>query len=124
MSVFYSDPFAATPRYNSSILTDMLMEQHLQFLYGKIAQHPSIVDAIVLCKTWIRQRHFDEVCKKLLQQKKTIGLSQPSQQHKGYLFSRGLRRQSKKGFLLNLLFFCTIAYARSLTQWRIQGKTK
>lgn len=39
----------------------MLMEQHLQFLYGKIAQHPSLIDAIVLCKTWIHQRHLDEV---------------------------------------------------------------
>ena len=41
----------------------MLMEQHLQFLYGKIAQHPSLIDAIVLCKTWIHQRHLDEVGK-------------------------------------------------------------
>ncbi|XP_028408170.1 nucleolar protein 6-like isoform X2 [Dendronephthya gigantea] len=55
-----ADPVPATPHYNATILTDMLMEKHLHFLYGKLAQHQSLIDAIVLCKIWLRQRHLDE----------------------------------------------------------------
>ncbi|CAB3999175.1 Nucleolar 6 [Paramuricea clavata] len=54
------DPVSATSHYNTSILTDMLMEKHLHFLYGKIAPHQSLIDAIVLCKIWIHQRRLDE----------------------------------------------------------------
>lgn len=59
--IYGLDPVSATPHYNTSVLTDMLMEQHLHFLYGKISQHQSLIDAIVLCKVWLYQRHLHEV---------------------------------------------------------------
>ena len=94
----------------------MLMEQHLQFLYGKIAQHPSIVDAIVLCKTWIRQRHFDEVCKNCCYKEKDSWVVQALDlaATQRIAFPQTFTRTKPKEFSFEFAFFCTIAYARSL----------
>ncbi|XP_046857111.1 nucleolar protein 6-like isoform X2 [Xenia sp. Carnegie-2017] len=50
----------STPHYNAAILADMLMEQHLQFLHGKITKHQAFCDAVILCKIWLHQRHLDK----------------------------------------------------------------
>ena len=51
----------ATPRYNATILSDILMEHHLELLYEGVygASRKSIdnaPDATLLLKTWLRQR--------------------------------------------------------------------
>ena len=52
----FLDPVSPTPHYNATILTDMLMKRQLHFLYGKLPQHQSLIDANVLCKIWLRRR--------------------------------------------------------------------
>jgi len=47
-----------TPHYNSSILTDILHESHLQVIFTAINECPSMKEAICLFKLWLKQRSF------------------------------------------------------------------
>ncbi|CAM9481846.1 unnamed protein product [Lampetra planeri] len=45
-----------TPHYNASVLSDLLMEPHLHFLFGVAAESPALRDAAALLRVWLRQR--------------------------------------------------------------------
>ena len=50
----------ATPRYNAAILTDILMQHHLEYMHNLgIGTNDAIISAIALIKTWLRQRGMD-----------------------------------------------------------------
>lgn len=50
----------ATPRYNSSILFDMIIEQSSQYIKTVIGDSSGIRDGIILLKVWARQRYLDQ----------------------------------------------------------------
>ena len=50
-----------TPHYNSSILSDMLHESHLQVIYTAMNECPGMKEAICLFKLWLKQRSFKGV---------------------------------------------------------------
>lgn len=50
-----------SPQYNASVLSDMRMVANTEFLVEKLANAPSLVEAIMLLKVWLRRRHLDRV---------------------------------------------------------------
>ncbi|XP_031399532.1 nucleolar protein 6 isoform X2 [Punica granatum] len=48
--------FQASPRYNSSILEDMFMEENVEFVNRTFREWKSLRDALILLKAWARQR--------------------------------------------------------------------
>ncbi|KAK3732920.1 hypothetical protein QZH41_012680 [Actinostola sp. cb2023] len=50
----------ATPHYNSSILSDALMENHLHYLYKTINSCESVQDAVILINVWLQQRELSK----------------------------------------------------------------
>ena len=48
----------STPSYNASVLSDMLLETHLQSIYNAIGICDGMRDAICLFKVWLQQRNF------------------------------------------------------------------
>ena len=77
---FTSDP--PTPHYNTTILIELGgRERHLQTLYSSIQGSTSLVDAVVLCKVWARQRGLDKVCTPTIieyRQLESLSLSTPT----------------------------------------------
>lgn len=53
-----SESTAATPFYNSSLRSDMLMTTYLKLLHSASKSCESFVDACLLGSTWLRQRAF------------------------------------------------------------------
>lgn len=51
-----------TPRYNSSILADMLIEQNCDYVRQVITDVNSVKDAIILLQIWTKHRQLDTVC--------------------------------------------------------------
>ncbi|XP_015283672.1 PREDICTED: nucleolar protein 6 [Gekko japonicus] len=49
-----------TPHYNNSILWDLAMEAHLQFLSGSASDFPGMRDGVALLKVWLRQRELEK----------------------------------------------------------------
>ncbi|XP_069780228.1 nucleolar protein 6 [Narcine bancroftii] len=49
-----------TPHYNNSILLDLMMEQHLNFLFNVATDFPGMKDGIKILKVWLVQREFDK----------------------------------------------------------------
>ncbi|KAM3610678.1 uncharacterized protein V6R79_007135 [Siganus canaliculatus] len=49
-----------TPHYNSSILGDLLLRPHLQFLSAVSSQCPTFSEGVALLKVWLHQRELDE----------------------------------------------------------------
>lgn len=49
-----------TPHYNSSILGDLLLRSHLQFLSAVSSQCPAFAEGVALLKVWLRQRELDQ----------------------------------------------------------------
>jgi len=55
-------PGPATPLYNSALLQELGgRERHLTRLYACLGNSPRMVEAILLCKVWARQREMDRV---------------------------------------------------------------
>ena len=53
-----------TPHYNAALLHEQgAMERHLHDLYAAMQECPAMVDAVVLCKVWVKQRGLDQVGK-------------------------------------------------------------
>ncbi|XP_060711362.1 nucleolar protein 6 [Hemiscyllium ocellatum] len=50
----------ATPHYNNSILVDLVMEQHLHFLFNAAAEFPGMKDGIGIFKVWLQQRALNK----------------------------------------------------------------
>ncbi|XP_048460739.1 nucleolar protein 6 [Rhincodon typus] len=50
----------ATPHYNNSILVDLVMEQHLHFLFNAAAEFPGMKDGIGILKVWLQQRALNK----------------------------------------------------------------
>lgn len=52
----------ATPHYNQSILQDMFFRDHLEAIHAWTtgSHSSSFVDAILMLKTWLRQRQMDK----------------------------------------------------------------
>ena len=51
-----------TPHYNASLLLELGgRERHLVTLYSALHNSPGLIDAVLLCKVWARQRGLDEV---------------------------------------------------------------
>ena len=50
----------AVAHYNNSILVDMKMSFHLDFLYQLIKSNTALQNAIQLLKLWLKQRKFDQ----------------------------------------------------------------
>jgi U3 small nucleolar RNA-associated protein 22 len=48
-----------TPFYNNTILSEMFHKEHLTLVHEALLQCPSAIDAILLLKTWLRQRSFN-----------------------------------------------------------------
>eukprot|EP00058_Branchiostoma_floridae_P009064 XP_002594552.1 hypothetical protein BRAFLDRAFT_279825 [Branchiostoma floridae] len=48
-----------TPHYNSSILVDMTMAEHLHHLFSLSADFPAMREGLVLLKVWLHQRELD-----------------------------------------------------------------
>ncbi|XP_066272586.1 nucleolar protein 6-like [Branchiostoma lanceolatum] len=48
-----------TPHYNSSILVDMMMTEHLHHLFSLSAEVPAMREGLVLLKVWLHQREMD-----------------------------------------------------------------
>ncbi len=54
-----------TPHYNASLLSELgNREKHLVTLYSALHVCPGVIDAILLCKVWARQRELDKVSQK------------------------------------------------------------
>ncbi|KAM9858055.1 nucleolar protein 6 [Aulostomus maculatus] len=49
-----------TPHYNSSLLGDLLLRPHLQFLSAVCSQCPAFPEGAALLKVWLRQRELDQ----------------------------------------------------------------
>uniref|UniRef100_A0A4W6G8X9 Nucleolar protein 6 n=1 Tax=Lates calcarifer TaxID=8187 RepID=A0A4W6G8X9_LATCA len=49
-----------TPRYNSSVLGDLLPRAHLQFLSAVSSQCSAFAHGVALLKVWLRQRELDQ----------------------------------------------------------------
>eukprot|EP00112_Aurelia_sp_Birch-Aquarium-sp1_P004342 Seg149.9 transcript_id=Seg149.9/GoldUCD/mRNA.D3Y31 product="Nucleolar protein 6" protein_id=Seg149.9/GoldUCD/D3Y31 len=49
-----------TPKYNASVLYDMLYEQHLAVLHEAVSECEGMKDAICLMKVWLHQRGLSE----------------------------------------------------------------
>ncbi|XP_051895991.1 nucleolar protein 6 [Pristis pectinata] len=49
-----------TPHYNNSILLDLVMEQHLNFLFNIATDFPGMKDGIGILKVWLLQREFNK----------------------------------------------------------------
>ncbi|XP_043934033.1 nucleolar protein 6 isoform X1 [Protopterus annectens] len=49
-----------TPHYNNSILTDLVLEQHLHFLFNAATDFPGMKDGVAILKVWLRQRELDK----------------------------------------------------------------
>ncbi|XP_037114528.1 nucleolar protein 6 [Syngnathus acus] len=49
-----------TPHYNSSLLGDLLVRPHLQFLSAVSAQCSAFPNGVALLKVWLRQRELDQ----------------------------------------------------------------
>nr|XP_039272633.1 nucleolar protein 6-like [Styela clava] len=49
-----------TPHYNSIVLRDMLMVEHLKYLFESFSEYEGIRDGIKLLKVWLRQRELDQ----------------------------------------------------------------
>lgn len=49
-----------TPHYNSSLLGDLLLRAHLQFLSAVSSQCPAFAGGVALLKVWLRQRELDQ----------------------------------------------------------------
>ncbi|KAJ7384542.1 Nucleolar protein 6 [Desmophyllum pertusum] len=49
-----------TPHYNTSVLSDMFLEQHLHHLYKSITDFQGMKDAVALIKVWLHQRELDQ----------------------------------------------------------------
>ena len=57
-----SAPGLPTPHYNAVLLSELgAMERHLKELYDTTQECPSVVDAIMLSKIWIKQRGLQKV---------------------------------------------------------------
>ncbi|XP_033110721.1 nucleolar protein 6-like [Anneissia japonica] len=54
------DNFPATPHYNSSILRDIGLQQHLRILFEAALDFRGMTDAIILLKIWLHQRQLDK----------------------------------------------------------------
>lgn len=55
-------PGPPTPHYNVALLGELgAMERHLKELYDMTQECPSVVDAILLSKIWIKQRGLEKV---------------------------------------------------------------
>ena len=51
-----------TPHYNASLLLELGgRERHLVTLYSALHNSPGLIDAVLLCKVWARQRGLDKV---------------------------------------------------------------
>ncbi len=51
-----------TPHYNASLLLELGgRERHLVTLYSALHNSPGLIDAVLLCKVWGRQRGLDKV---------------------------------------------------------------
>lgn len=51
-----------TPHYNAALLSELgAMERHLKELYDMTQECPSVIDAIMLSKIWIKQRGLEKV---------------------------------------------------------------
>ncbi len=61
ITVFYLFSAHPTPKYNNSILTNILLEKHLGLLYDAMNECEKMADAAVLFKVWLHQRFFSEV---------------------------------------------------------------
>ncbi|BBN14117.1 U3 small nucleolar RNA-associated protein 22 [Marchantia polymorpha subsp. ruderalis] len=48
-----------TPHYSSSIVEDMLIQEHSDWLESHLSKSPTLRDAISLAKVWLRQRSVD-----------------------------------------------------------------
>ncbi|KAG6557753.1 hypothetical protein Mapa_000520 [Marchantia paleacea] len=48
-----------TPHYSSSIVEDMLIQEHSVWLQSHLSKSPTLRDAISLAKVWLRQRSVD-----------------------------------------------------------------
>lgn len=56
---FAEDP--PTPQYNGSVLLELGgREKHLVTLYSALHDSPGLVDTVLLCKVWARQRMLDQ----------------------------------------------------------------
>eukprot|EP00111_Clytia_hemisphaerica_P000734 TCONS_00002157-protein len=47
-----------TADYNNGVLEDMLYEDHLRLLYSTLKECPGMSEAILLLKTWLKQRSY------------------------------------------------------------------
>ena len=55
-------PLPPTPHYNATLLREQgAMERHLHDLYAAMHECPAMVDAVILCKIWVKQRGLDQV---------------------------------------------------------------
>ena len=57
-----SIPGPPTPHYNAALLSELgAMERHLKELYNMTQECPSVIDAVMLSKIWIKQRGLEKV---------------------------------------------------------------
>ncbi|XP_067887760.1 nucleolar protein 6 [Heterodontus francisci] len=49
-----------TPHYNNTILIDLVMEQHLHFLFNAAVDFPGMKDGIGILKVWLHQRELNK----------------------------------------------------------------
>jgi hypothetical protein len=56
-----SESLSPTPRYNSSILQDLIMDANEEYRATILERHPNLKDGILLLKVWLRQRGLDQV---------------------------------------------------------------
>ncbi|XP_067840686.1 nucleolar protein 6 [Heptranchias perlo] len=49
-----------TPHYNNTILIDLVMEQHLHFLFNAATDFPGMKDGIGILKVWLHQRELSK----------------------------------------------------------------
>ena len=55
-------PLPPTSHYNATLLREQgAMERHLHDLYAAMHECPAMVDAVILCKVWVKQRGLDQV---------------------------------------------------------------
>jgi U3 small nucleolar RNA-associated protein 22 len=52
------DTAKPTPRYNASLLSDIMYRDHMVYIYRQVRQCPGFVDACLLGRTWLQQRGF------------------------------------------------------------------
>jgi len=56
-ALFAEEVLPATPHYNTSIVEDKFMYDHLSALHGTVLACPSFAEAIMLMKAWLAQRN-------------------------------------------------------------------